>query len=82
MENPIVAGQGAKKIDRTLLITHHFKFHRILEAYDTFARASETSALKVIIDMQSVMIVESDSGYLSLVAWFGKHSRKTVRIHR
>ena len=49
--NPIVAGQGAKKIDRTLLITHHFKFHRILEAYDTFARASETSALKVIIDM-------------------------------
>lgn len=50
-ESPIVAGQGAKKIDRTLLITHHFKFHRILEAYDTFARASETSALKVIIDM-------------------------------
>lgn len=40
----------AKKIDPTRLITHHFKFDQILDAYDTFARAAETKALKVIID--------------------------------
>jgi alcohol dehydrogenase len=38
------------KIDPTQLITHHFKLDQILEAYDTFGRAAETKALKVIID--------------------------------
>jgi alcohol dehydrogenase len=38
------------KIDPTRLITHHFKLDQILDAYDTFARAAETKALKVIID--------------------------------
>jgi alcohol dehydrogenase len=38
------------KIDPTRLITHHFKLDQILDAYDTFGRAAETRALKVIID--------------------------------
>lgn len=38
------------KIDPTRLITHHFKLDHILDAYDTFGRAAETKALKVIID--------------------------------
>ncbi|CAN5295558.1 zinc-dependent alcohol dehydrogenase family protein [soil metagenome] len=37
------------KIDPTLLITHHFTLDQILDAYDTFGRAGETKALKVII---------------------------------
>lgn len=40
----------SKKIDPTQLITHRFKLDQILEAYDTFARAAETQALKVIIE--------------------------------
>jgi alcohol dehydrogenase len=39
----------SKKIDPTRLITHHFKLGQILDAYDTFGRAAETHALKVII---------------------------------
>lgn len=38
------------KIDPTQLITHHFKLDQILDAYDTFGRAADTKALKVIID--------------------------------
>ena len=41
---------AAKKIDPAKLITHRFKIDQILEAYDTFSRASETGALKVIIE--------------------------------
>lgn len=40
---------GSGKIDPTCLVTHHFKFDEILAAYDTFGRATETQALKVII---------------------------------
>jgi alcohol dehydrogenase len=38
------------KIDPKLLITHRFKLDRILDAYDTFAHAANTKALKVIIE--------------------------------
>jgi alcohol dehydrogenase len=38
------------KIDPTQLITHHFKLDQIMDAYDTFGRAAETKALKVIIE--------------------------------
>ena len=38
------------KIDPLLLITHRFKLDDILNAYDTFARAPSTHALKVIIN--------------------------------
>lgn len=39
----------SKKIDPKLLITHRFKLDAILEAYETFANAASTNALKVII---------------------------------
>jgi alcohol dehydrogenase len=39
----------SKKIDPTRLITHRFKLDQILDACDTFGRAVDTHALKVII---------------------------------
>jgi len=38
------------KIDPKLLITHRFKLDRILDAYETFAHAAKTRALKVMIE--------------------------------
>lgn len=43
----------SRKIDPTKLITHRFKLSHILDAYDTFGRAAETHALKVIIEVES-----------------------------
>ncbi len=40
----------AHKMDPKLLITHRFKLDRILDAYETFASAADTRALKVIIE--------------------------------
>ncbi len=40
----------SKKIDPKLLITHRFKLANIIEAYETFADAAKTHALKVIIE--------------------------------
>lgn len=39
----------SKKIDPSHLITHRFKLEQILDAYDTFSRAADTQALKVIV---------------------------------
>src|SRR5580698_705382 len=41
----------SSKIDPKLLITHRFKFDKILDAYETFGNAAETRALKVIIEV-------------------------------
>jgi alcohol dehydrogenase len=41
---------SSHKIDPKLLITHRFKFDKILDAYETFGHAAETKALKVIIE--------------------------------
>lgn len=38
-----------KKIHAEMLVTHRFTFDKIMDAYDTFSRAAETEALKVII---------------------------------
>jgi len=38
------------KIDPKRLITHRFKLENILDAYDTFGRAADTRALKVLIE--------------------------------
>src|SRR5450830_1714711 len=38
------------KLDAKLLITHRFTLDRILDAYETFAHAPKTKALKVIIE--------------------------------
>ena len=40
----------AHKIDPKRLITHRFKLDNILDAYETFAHAASTQALKVIIE--------------------------------
>lgn len=40
----------SQKLDASRLITHRFKLNRIIDAYDTFSRAAETKALKVIIE--------------------------------
>ncbi len=37
------------KLDPKVLITHHFTLDRILDAYETFAQAASTRALKVLI---------------------------------
>jgi alcohol dehydrogenase len=38
------------KIDPKALITHRFKLDQIMDAYETFAHAAETHALKVLIE--------------------------------
>jgi len=38
-----------KKLPAEKFATHHFRFDEFLDAYDTFARAAETNALKVVI---------------------------------
>ena len=40
----------SRRIDAGQLITHRFKLGDILQAYDTFGRAADTKALKVIIE--------------------------------
>ncbi len=40
--------QGRLDVDE--FITHHFKLKDMIAAYDTFSRAAETKALKVVID--------------------------------
>ncbi len=37
------------KVPAEKFATHHFSFDQFMEAYDTFARAAETKALKVVI---------------------------------
>lgn len=39
------------KLDPKPLITHRFKLDQILDAYETFAHAAQTHALKVLIEM-------------------------------
>jgi alcohol dehydrogenase len=39
-----------KKLDVDKFVTHHFKLDEMMAAYDTFGRAAETKALKVIIE--------------------------------
>ena len=38
-----------KKLPAAKMVTHHFTFDKFLDAYDTFSRAAETKALKVVI---------------------------------
>ncbi len=39
-----------KKLNVDNFASHHFKLDQMMEAYDTFSRAAETKALKVVID--------------------------------
>jgi len=38
-----------KKLDVSDFVTHHFKLEKIIDAYDTFANAAKTGALKVVL---------------------------------
>ena len=38
-----------KKIDPGQLISHHYNFSQMIEAYDVFSNAAENRALKVIL---------------------------------
>lgn len=40
----------ANKINPKPIISHHFKFDKIMDAYDTFGDAADTKALKVVIE--------------------------------
>lgn len=40
------------RLDVDQFVSHHFRLDDMLAAYDTFARAAETRALKVVIDRQ------------------------------
>jgi alcohol dehydrogenase len=40
---------GSRQIDATSFVTHHFNFDQMIEAYDIFARAADTGAIKVVI---------------------------------
>ena len=40
----------SKRIDASQLITHRFKMTQMLQAYDTFGKAADTRALKVIVE--------------------------------
>jgi alcohol dehydrogenase len=37
------------RLDPTVLGTHHFKLDAIMEAYDVFADAANTNAMKVVL---------------------------------
>ncbi|WP_395004620.1 zinc-dependent alcohol dehydrogenase family protein [Undibacterium sp.] len=43
---------ASEKIQAKKLVTHHFAFEHILDAYDTFRDAAKTHALKIVISMQ------------------------------
>ncbi|KAK2668058.1 Polyketide synthase, enoylreductase domain [Fusarium oxysporum f. sp. vasinfectum] len=42
---------GSGKLKPSLLITHHFKFSDMEKAYETFGKAAQHGALKVVIDV-------------------------------
>ena len=42
----------SKKLDAAKFATHFFTFDQFMEAYDTFSRAAETKALKVVISVK------------------------------
>ena len=43
-----LVAEGKLKVDK--FVSHHFKLNQMMAAYDTFARAAETKALKVILE--------------------------------
>ncbi|MGA7836296.1 MAG: zinc-binding dehydrogenase, partial [Acidimicrobiales bacterium] len=40
---------SSNQLDAARFVTHHFQLKEIEDAYDTFARAGETGALKVVL---------------------------------
>ncbi|MEP6910265.1 MAG: zinc-binding dehydrogenase, partial [Actinomycetota bacterium] len=48
------------RLDPTVFATHHFGLSGMEDAYDTFANAAETNALKVVLSAQAVEQVSGD----------------------
>ena len=42
-----------KKLPTEKFASHQFSFDQILDAYDTFSRAAETNALKVVLTREA-----------------------------
>lgn len=40
---------AGRQVDAARFITHHFAMNDFMEAYDVFARAGETGALKIVL---------------------------------
>jgi alcohol dehydrogenase len=51
--SPLLKSVAAGQIDPTRFTTHRFPLHEATQAYDTFARPGETSALKVLLTTES-----------------------------
>jgi len=43
----------SRRINPKSLVSHRFKLDRMMDAYDTFGRAKETRALKVLVETPS-----------------------------
>jgi alcohol dehydrogenase len=43
---------GVAYLRRRRFVTHHFHLDQFIEAYDVFARAADTGALKVVLTRQ------------------------------
>jgi alcohol dehydrogenase len=39
----------SRQLESAKFVTHHFALEQFMEAYDVFARAADTSALKVVL---------------------------------
>ena len=42
---------STSSVDYTKMLTHHFKFSELVEAYDVFKHAAEHNAMKVVLTM-------------------------------
>lgn len=40
---------ASHQLDAAQFVTHHFELNQFEEAYDTFSRAADTKALKVVL---------------------------------
>jgi alcohol dehydrogenase len=47
---------GSRQVDATGFATHRFGFDQMMEAYDVFARAADTGAIKVIISRDGATV--------------------------
>jgi threonine dehydrogenase-like Zn-dependent dehydrogenase len=50
LDSDVAQDRAVWRIDAKQLITHRFKLGQILQAYETFGKAADTKALKVIIE--------------------------------
>jgi len=55
------------RLDATPFATHHFALDETLEAYDTFAAAAETDALKVVLEGEHALRSRERSEQLDVV---------------